>query len=280
MMDAPNVRPIVPADRVTADALQRVEEAVEALVFASDVPLGTDEIRRVIADVTGGDVAPEAVDAAVERLNAHYRSGGRAFRIEAWGGGYRMATTPELAPYVRTLFARERERKLSRSILETLAVIAYKQPTTKPEVDAVRGVKSDYALRQLLERDFIAVVGRSESVGRPLLYGTTDRFLDQFGLTSLDALPTPREVNEILADPRFSRERAQLFAEFAGAASGADGIESEATPATGDAADGPPPEASGGGGAPSPNPAAPHLRVVVSSADTPAASADEAPADG
>jgi segregation and condensation protein B len=251
------MQPLVPPDRVVADALRRLEQAVEAVVFASDVPLRPEDIRRVVADVTGGDVAPEAVDAAVERLNAAYREGGRAFRIESWGGGYRMATTEELSPYVRALFQQEEEKRMSRSLLETLAVIAYKQPTTKPEVDAIRGVKSDYALRQLLERDFVAVTGRSDSVGRPLLYGTTDRFLDQFGLTGLDALPSPREIEEILDDPKFSRERAQLLAEFAASSPHPEGDPDD----EGDEGD--------KGAADSPHPSGSHLRVVVSSNASP-----------
>ena len=92
--------------------------------------------------------------------------------------------------------------------------MAYKQPVTKPEVDHVRGVSSDYALRQLLDRGIVQIDGRSDSVGRPLLYATTDLFLDQFGLASLEALPQPREIEEILADPTFNRERARLLAEL------------------------------------------------------------------
>lgn len=214
------MEPAVPAARVSDDHDARVEQAVESLVFAADVPLRADDIARAYSDVTGSELTPEAVDAAVGRINVSYRETHRSIRIEEWGGGYRMATVQEMAPYLRALFEREQERRLSRSLLETLAVIAYKQPTTKPEVEHVRGVKSDYALRQLLERGFVDVVGRSDSVGRPLLYGTTDRFLDQFGLASLDALPSPREVEEILSDPRFSAERAQLLSEWAAEASG------------------------------------------------------------
>lgn len=125
-----------------------------------------------------------------------------------------MATTEPMAPFVQSLFASESERRMSRSLLETLAVVAYKQPVTKPEVDHVRGVSSDYALRQLLDRGFVEISGRSETVGRPLLYATTDVFLDQFGLATLDALPQPREIEEILADPTFNRERARLLAEL------------------------------------------------------------------
>ncbi len=208
------------AARLTTDTF---DQAVEALVFAADVPLRPEDVARVYADVTGAEVGPDDVDAAVERLNAAYRAGGRAFRLRRWGGGLRLATVETVAPFVQALFADREERRLSRSLLETLAVIAYKQPVTKPEVDHVRGVSSDYALRQLLERDFVEIAGRGEGVGRPLLYATTDRFLDQFGLDALDALPTPREVEEILADPAFNKERARLLSELTASQTATDG---------------------------------------------------------
>ena len=190
------------------------DQAVEALVFASDVPLRAEDLVRAYGDVTGAEHTPDEADEAIERLNGAYRESGRAFRIHAWGGGYRMATIEPMAPFVQSLFAHENERRMSRSLLETLAVVAYKQPVTKPEVDHVRGVSSDYALRQLLDRGLVQIDGRSESVGRPLLYTTTDLFLDQFGLASLAALPQPREIEDILADPTFNRERARLLAEL------------------------------------------------------------------
>lgn len=205
------------ADRLTADTF---DQAVEALVFAADVPLRAEDVARTYAEVTGAEVSAADVEEAVGRINAAYRRGGRAFRIRRWGGGLRMATVEEVGPFVRALFAEDEERRLSRSLLETLAVIAYKQPITKPEIDHVRGVSSDYAVRQLLERDFVTIAGRSEAVGRPLLYATTDRFLDQFGLDGLDALPKPREVAEILADPQFNKERARLLAELTAAETG------------------------------------------------------------
>ena len=190
----------------------RFDQAVEALVFASDVPLRPEDVARAYGEVTGIDASEGEVEAAVGRLNAAYRTGGRAFRIQRWAGGLRMATVDEVHPFVRALFEEDASRRLSQSLLETLAVIAYKQPVTRPEVDHLRGVNSDYALRQLLERDFVTICGRGEGVGRPLLYATTDRFLDQFGLDATADLPSPREIEEILADPAFNRERAALLA--------------------------------------------------------------------
>ena len=100
---------------------------------------------------------------------------------------------------------------MSHSLMETLAIVAYRQPVTKPEVDFVRGVDSGYALGKLMERGVIDVVGRGDSLGRPLIYGTTDSFLEQFGLGDLDDLPNLREIEEILGDPSFSKERVELL---------------------------------------------------------------------
>jgi segregation and condensation protein B len=191
-----------------------LDRAVEALLFAADAPPTGEELARAYERVTGSAVAAADVDAAVGRLNAAYRAGGHAFRIHRWGHAYRMATVDEAAPFIHALLAHEEERRLSRALLETLAVVAYKQPVSRPEIDHVRGVNADYALHQLLERDLITVIGRSEGVGRPLLYGTTEHFLDQFGLGTLEELPRPREVEELLADPAFSRERAVLLTEM------------------------------------------------------------------
>lgn len=189
-------------------------QAVEALVFASDVPLRAEDIVRCYGDVTGIEVEVSEVEATVDALNVSYQQGGRPYRIRRWAGGMRMATIDEVAPFVRALFEDDATRRLSASLLETLSVIAYKQPVTKPEIDHVRGVGSDYAVRQLLERDFVTIAGRGEGVGRPLLYATTERFLDQFGLENLGALPAPREIEELLADPSFNRERARLLADL------------------------------------------------------------------
>jgi segregation and condensation protein B len=122
-----------------------------------------------------------------------------------------MATRSPLSPFVKTLFLGEQETSLSRSLMETLAVVAYRQPVTRPEVDFIRGVNSDYAIRKLLEMELVDVQGRADSLGRPLLYETTPRFLEQFGLKDLDDLPTLREVEELLDDPAFDEERAKLL---------------------------------------------------------------------
>ena len=193
---------------------RRLEQVVEALVFAAESPVKASQIVNIYAEVTG-TAAPdeEAVAAAVDQINEQYETTGRALRIEAWAGGYRMATDQALAPFLKSFFHNEQRTTLSRSLMETVAIVAYRQPVTKPEVDHVRGVDSGYTLRKLLEMGLIDVEGRSDSLGRPMLYGTTSQFLEQFGFESLDELPRLEEIEELLDDPRFNREKAQMLLE-------------------------------------------------------------------
>lgn len=189
-----------------------LQEATEAIIFAADEPVSAGRIAEIVSDVTGTEaITNEEVEAVVERLNETYEASNRAFEIHEWGGGYRMATRSPLSPFVKTLFIGEQEKSLSRSLMEALAVIAYRQPVTRPEVDFIRGVNSDYAIRKLLEMELVDVEGRADSLGRPLLYGTTSLFLEQFGLDTLEDLPTLREVEELLDDPAFDEERAKLL---------------------------------------------------------------------
>ena len=159
-------------------------DVVEALLFASDVPLEPERIREVL-DLENGAAARELV----AELMARYEAEPRGLSIVEVGGGYRMVTRPELAPWlVRLARARSRVR-LSRPALESLAIIAYKQPVSKPELDAVRGVNSDAVIENLLERRLIRIAGRKEAPGRPFLYETTREFMVAFGLRDLNDLP-------------------------------------------------------------------------------------------
>lgn len=191
---------------------EELARAVEALVFATNEPVAADQIAEVFAEITReARPSPDQIQQTVDRLNASYEQEGRALRIRAWAGGFRMSTIEEVAPYLKAFFRHDRQRRLTRSLMETLAILTYKQPATKPEIDYVRGVDSDYALRRLLDNGLIDVVGRSQSVGRPLLYGTTSHFLETFGLSDLDDLPNLREIEELLNDPSFNNERARLL---------------------------------------------------------------------
>lgn len=196
----------------TSSSDHDLEEAAEAMIFAADDPVSAEQIAEIFAEVTGRpQPSVDDVTDAIRHLNDEYTETGRALEIREWGGGFRLATRQTLSPFVQALFVGEQEVSLSRSLMETLAVVAYKQPVTRPEVDFVRGVNSDYAIRKLMEMNLVDVRGRADSLGRPLLYGTTNRFLEQFGLMDLDDLPTLREVEELLDDPSFDEERAKLL---------------------------------------------------------------------
>lgn len=210
------------ADDFTANAGAKDDKfdlrpVLEALIFAAETPLGDKQIVSIINETLGIEITAEDTACAVEALNDEYELANRAFRIHTWSAGYRMATTTDFAPFIKALYNQQRVTKLSRSLLETLAILAYKQPATKPELDYVRGVDCDYALRRLLELEFVEIAGRADSVGRPLLYRTTPEFMNKFGLGSLDDLPTLRELEELLDDPAYSNERARmLFSEGLG----------------------------------------------------------------
>ena len=193
--------------------IEEVSRIAEAIIFASSEPVRVRDIVQVVAEVTGeAGVSEQDVEEAIENLAGRYEAANHGIRLHRWGGGFRIATSSDLAPFLKSFFDPERTMRLTRSLMETLAILAYKQPVTKPEVDFVRGVDSDYAIRRLLEIGLVAVVGRSDSVGRPLLYGTTPKFLDEFALGSLGDLPKLREIEELLGDPNFNQERAKLLA--------------------------------------------------------------------
>ncbi len=202
--------PTESAENEFADADKR--GIIESLIFSANDPVDAKKLTQVYAEVSGDDsLTTKDVYSIVTALNDQYAQSGSAFHIFEWAGGFRLATQPEYAPYVKSLHEIDSKRKLSRSLIETLAIIAYKQPVTKPEMDFVRGVDSDYAVRRLMELDLVDVIGRSESVGKPLLYGTTKEFLEKFGLNDLESLPNIREIEDLLDDPAFNRERAELL---------------------------------------------------------------------
>jgi segregation and condensation protein B len=134
-----------------------------------------------------------------------------SFKIIKVANGYLFATKQENAKYVGYLSSEKSKRRLSQAALETLAIIAYKQPVTKPELESIRGVNSDYILGSLLEKNLITITGRAETPGRPLLYSTTNEFLKYFGLNKLTDLPKPREIEEIMQDEDFIEQKRKIM---------------------------------------------------------------------
>jgi segregation and condensation protein B len=187
---------------------------VEALIFASDEPLTARQIIEILGSPDQGGprmrMKEDEVLSLVRDLNSEYVRAGRSFRIIQVAGGYQFATMPDFAEWLGRMVKEKAKRKLSQATLETMSVIAYKQPVTKPEIEAIRGVNADYAIQRLMERGLITIVGRAATAGRPLLYGTTSDFLKHFGLNDLSELPKPREIEEIMADQGFEMERELL----------------------------------------------------------------------
>ena len=171
------------------------DQIVEAVLFASDAPLRPDEIAR--ADES---LDEDAVEGALARLKTFYLESERAFQLVEVAEGYQLLTEPRFAPYLDRLETVPRPSRLSGPALEALAIIAYRQPIGRVEVEYVRGVGSSGVIRTLQDRGLIDVVGRGEGLGRPLLYGTTNYFLQHFGFRSLDDLPRPDELPVILRD--------------------------------------------------------------------------------
>lgn len=175
-------------DESTTPPQADASAAVEAILFTSDSPLGLSKIASV-AELTQGNVRK-----AVKDLNARYDDIGASFRIEEIAGGYRMMTRPEYHDLLKRLLTARKDSRLSQAALETLAIIAYRQPILRADIEAIRGVACGEVLRGLLEKQLVKIVGRAEVIGRPMLYGTTRRFLEIFGLASLDDLPRVEEL--------------------------------------------------------------------------------------
>lgn len=172
----------------------QLKKIIETLLFITDHPLPPERLAQVC------EVKDEArVAAAIEALREDYVREGRALRVMEVAGGFQLGTDPDLGFWVRKLYHSRMTVRLSTAALETLTIIAYKQPITRAEIEAVRGVEVIGPLETLIERKLVTVVGRKETVGRPLLYGTTDEFLRQFGLSSLDALP---KLESIVPEPK------------------------------------------------------------------------------
>ena len=173
-----------------------LEQRVEALLFASERSLSETKMKTILGIEDDG--ATKQIKEAIDALNTAYDDGSRAFRIERIAGGYRVMTREELAPLVSRLHAERQQQKLSQAALETLSILAYRQPVMRAEIEVIRGVAAGDVLRGLMERRLVKIVGRAEELGRPMLYGTTKEFLSVFGLANLKDLP---EVQGLVREP-------------------------------------------------------------------------------
>lgn len=175
----------------TALDASRMSQAVETLLITAERPMPLGRMNQLLVESGfAEDVAtPSAIKGAIESLNESYAAGGRAFRIESVAGGFRVMTLPEFAPIAAAVRGLRESTRLSRAAIETLAIVAYRQPITRVDIESIRGSATGEVLRTLLEKRLVAIVGRSEELGRPMLYGTAKRFLEIFGLSSIRDLP-------------------------------------------------------------------------------------------
>lgn len=171
-------------------------QIIEALLFASESPLTSKKIKEILPEVKG----ERAVKKLIAELDEKYESTGSALKVIELAGGFQIVTRDTFSTWVAQLYRTRSRNKLTRKGLETLAIIAYKQPITKIEVEKIRGVNTDGVVRTLIERNLITVKGREKAPGNPLLYGTTDTFLEYFGLKDISHLPKIKEIDELLKE--------------------------------------------------------------------------------
>ena len=193
MVEQKDLKEPEPSDSAGAGDQIELHQIVEAVLFASSEPLSPQRLVQIL-----GTADVKTVRRIVDQLNDNYGQIGAAFSIEQIAGGYQLLTRADFNNWLSKLHSSRAEQKLSHAALETLAVVAYKQPILRVDIEAVRGVASGEMLRSLMEKGLIKIVGRAEELGRPMLYGSTRKFLEVFGLGSLKDLP---KVEEQLPPP-------------------------------------------------------------------------------
>ena len=182
---------------------------IEALLITASEPVTPGRLTNLLSGYNGRDIR-EAVDA----LNAQYEDAGHGILVVEIAGGYQLASRQEYGPWLRKYHKTSNQVRLSQAGLEALAIVAFKQPVTRIEIDSIRGVNSGGVLHTLLEVNMVRIVGRSEGIGKPMLFGTTREFLVHFGLKGLSELPKPKELEELLAEGQHKAEARQLALEL------------------------------------------------------------------
>ena len=170
-----------------------LQNHIEGLIFCSPSPIKVSELRDCLTEMFEADVPEKDIEAAIGRIKERYADDSFSFELNKSGGGYQFLTKPAYQASIGILLKQQSKRRLSNSALETLSIIAYKQPVTKSEVENIRGVNCDYAVQKLLEKGLVEIKGKSDGIGRPLLYGTSESFMEYFGINELSELPTPKD---------------------------------------------------------------------------------------
>ena len=174
--------------------MEKVVQQIEALIYASEYGIGVAEIQQVLEVLTGDRVEEHTILEALEDIRNRYLSDSYVLELKSINNGYQFLTKPLYYTAVNQLQAHRSKKKLSQAALETLAIIVYRQPITKLEIEQIRGVNCDYSVQRLLEKELIKIVGKANTLGKPILYGTSDLFMDHFGIASTADLPKLKEI--------------------------------------------------------------------------------------
>jgi segregation and condensation protein B len=175
-----------------------LQNHIEALVFCSPTPTKVADIKACLSEMFNADVPDEDITAALARLEEKFQAEEYSFQLYKAGGGYQFLTKPAYQASISIMLKQQSKKRLSTSAMETLSIIAYKQPISKPEVENIRGVNCDYAIQKLLDKGLIEIQGKADTVGRPMMYGTSPKFMEYFGINDLAELPTPKDfTNEV-----------------------------------------------------------------------------------
>lgn len=169
---------------------------IEALIFCAPEPLTISEISKCLSEMFAAEVPLDHIESAIYDLRKKYNQEDFSFALEHLGGGYQFLTKPAYQPSISILLRQQSQKRLSTAQLETLSIIAYKQPITKGEIEQIRGVNSDYSVQKLLEKELVEIKGKSEGVGKPLIYGTSEKFMEYFGINSIQDLPQPKDFSQ------------------------------------------------------------------------------------
>lgn len=175
-----------------------LQNHIEALIFCSPSPIKVVDIKTCLSEMFGADVPEEDILGAIQRTEEKFQAEEFSFQLFKAAGGYQFLTKPAYQASIAILLKQQSKKRLSTSAMETLSIIAYKQPISKTEIENIRGVNCDYAVQKLLDKGLIEITGKAETIGRPMLYGTTQKFMEYFGISDLVELPTPKDfTNEV-----------------------------------------------------------------------------------
>jgi segregation and condensation protein B len=177
--------------------MKLLNQHIEALIFTSDQAVSPEDLISCMKTVYGWDLKKEEIEDVIEQLKSKYSDESFSFELNEIAGGYQFLSKKEYHAVIHVMLQLKEKKRLSTAALETLAIIAYKQPMSKPELENIRGVSCDYSIQKLLEKELIVIAGKSDGPGKPLLYATSKNFMDHFGLKSVKDLPKLKDIQSV-----------------------------------------------------------------------------------